>query len=121
MIGSFSRSRCSLTKDLVPGELILDIERRTGALKVPCLSFESLCRRHGVGAIDLIHIDTEGYDYEVIKLIDFSAHRPALLLYEHKHLSPADRAACRRLIEAQQGYDDEAGHDTLRPPLGGGG
>jgi FkbM family methyltransferase len=112
-IGSFSREQVLKHRDLVPGEPIPDIERRIKALKVPCLSFESLCRKHGIGAVDLIHIDTEGYDYEVIKLIDFSVHRPSLLLYEHKHLSPADRAACRRLVEAQ-GYDCiEAGHDTL--------
>ncbi|HEY0974507.1 MAG TPA: FkbM family methyltransferase [Solimonas sp.] len=112
-IGSFSRDNVLKHRDLVPGQPIPDIEQRIVTLQVPCLTFESLCRKHGLGTLDLVHIDTEGYDYEVIKLIDFDAHRPTVVLYEHKHLSPNDRAACRTHLHAC-GYETlEVGDDTL--------
>jgi hypothetical protein len=31
-------------------------------------------------------IDTEGFDYEVLKQIPFGEMRPAFVLWEHKHL-----------------------------------
>jgi FkbM family methyltransferase len=112
-IGSFSRDNVLKHRDLVPGQPIPDIEQRIITLKVPCLSFESLCHKHGLGKLDLVHIDTEGYDYEVIKQIDFNAHQPSVLLYEHKHLPAIDKNNCRVYLE-HMGYATlEVGADTL--------
>jgi FkbM family methyltransferase len=82
---------------------IPDLERRLVVQDVPCLTFDQLCRRHGFEQIDLLHIDTEGYDYEILKTIDLERYRPRLLVYEQHHLSAADRDACRRRLQAH-GY-----------------
>jgi FkbM family methyltransferase len=106
-IGSFSR-------DVVLGhaEYIPDIERRLVRTDVPCLTFDSLCQKHGVQGIDLLLIDTEGYDYTLIQSLDVAKHHPRLLIYEHFHLSPRDREACRAHVE-RQGYETmEEGFDT---------
>jgi hypothetical protein len=50
-----------------------------------------------------LSIDTEGHDYEVIKQIDFRTLRPGIMLYEHRHLSRPDRAACEHLLRSH-GY-----------------
>jgi FkbM family methyltransferase len=71
--------------------------------RVVCVTLETLLRKHHVKKIDLVHVDTEGYDFEVIKQIDFQRYRPAVLLYEHKHLQ-ADEQACASCLE-QQGYE----------------
>lgn len=78
---------------------IPDIESRLACEPLPCLTFESLCRKHGVTTVDLIHIDVEGYDYEIIKLIDLERYQPKVVIYEHRHLSPADRAACEAHLQ----------------------
>jgi hypothetical protein len=44
--------------------------------------------------VDLVQIDTEGYDYEIVRQIALDQYRPALVLYEHYHLDPDDRRAC---------------------------
>ena len=44
-------------------------------------------KKHNVNDISFILIDTEGYDYEIIKLIDFEKYKPSILIFEHKHLS----------------------------------
>jgi FkbM family methyltransferase len=107
-LGSLSREQV-----LSHAPLISDIEERIVRTEVPCLTFKSLCLKHDVEQIDLLVIDTEGYDYEIVRQIDFDAYRPRLLIYEHLHLSALERDACRaRLLEA--GYElMEEFFDTL--------
>ena len=58
--------------------------------EVNCVTFNELVRKHNVRKIDLLHIDTEGYDDEIIKSIDFTKIRPNIILYENKHLKNED-------------------------------
>jgi FkbM family methyltransferase len=107
-LGSFNRDVILKHKAEIP-----DLEKHLITEKISCLTFNSLIRKHDLKKIDLIHIDTEGFDYEVIKLIDFSVISPDMIIYEHKHLSVEDNAACRRLLE-QIGYSLVIdGNDTL--------
>jgi FkbM family methyltransferase len=107
-LGSFSKAHILKHAKYIP-----TLERRIVELTVPTMTFESLCRKHGVSRIDLLHVDAEGYDYELLKLVDFAAHRPTVLLYEHRHLSDADRVACRAKLEADGYALIEHGADTL--------
>ncbi len=71
--------------------------------QVKCLSLNSLLEKYEVQKIELMLIDTEGYDYEIIKQVDFKRLPPAIVCYEHKHLSRAHRSDCERLLNAN-GY-----------------
>ncbi|HEV2370137.1 MAG TPA: FkbM family methyltransferase [Acidimicrobiales bacterium] len=99
-LGTFRKDVLLKHTDFIP-----DIADRISSVAVPCSTFESICARHSVKKIDLVQIDTEGYDYEVIKLIDLERHAPKLLMYEHLHLSPSDREACLQHLRAN-GYED---------------
>lgn len=79
-----------------------DPERFTAEV-VPCITLETLLTRHQVSRIDLLQVDVEGYDFEIIKLINFEKIRPRLIRYEHRHLRPRDKHACRALL-ARHGY-----------------
>jgi FkbM family methyltransferase len=70
---------------------------------VPCITFDSLLRRHDVTRVDLLQIDAEGYDFEILKRVDFATLRPALIRYEHRHLRPKDKHACRKFLK-RAGY-----------------
>jgi len=70
---------------------------------VPCLSYQGLLCKHGVKKVDLLHIDTEGYDYQIIKMIDIKDVRPGLILFEYKHLNKTDLVACEALLKSR-GY-----------------
>ncbi|HEX4938014.1 MAG TPA: FkbM family methyltransferase [Candidatus Kapabacteria bacterium] len=83
---------------------IPDIEQRVVTQTLPCLTFDSLCQKHQVQQLDLLQIDTEGYDYEVLKLVDFPRLHPRLIIYEHVHLSTDDRSAAESLVRGQ-GYE----------------
>jgi FkbM family methyltransferase len=105
----------SLRKDVVlkHTELVPDVEQRLVSTTVPSLTFESLCKKHGVQRIDIVQTDTEGYDYEVLKLIDLPRWQPGLIMYEHVHLAPAEQAEARALL-TRHGYELIADHmDTI--------
>jgi FkbM family methyltransferase len=81
--------------------------------EVQCLTFSDLVRKHDVTHVDIVVIDTEGYDYEIIKLIDLAAFRPEIVMFEHKHLSADDYRACGTLLRSH-GYSLYAsGSDTM--------
>ena len=80
-------------------------------IKIKALSkFSNLIKKHKITKLDLLHIDAEGYDFEIIKTIKL---QPKLILYEHLHLSKEDKKSCENLLK-KQGYKllDKYG-DTL--------
>lgn len=116
-LGSFSRENVLKHADVIP-----DIAQRIVTTEVPCLTLESLCRKHGIERIDVLHVDAEGYDAQIVRQLDFDRRRPRLIIYEHFHQGEPERAALRRLLQ-DQGYDwIEEYLDTwcldLRAPLG---
>lgn len=106
-LGSFRKDVILSHRDSIP-----DIDRRLVSVEVPCCTFGSLCARHGIAQLDLIHIDTEGYDYEIIKRIDFERLKPRLLIFERKHLGEV-QAECYSYLRGL-GFDlIEEGLDAI--------
>jgi FkbM family methyltransferase len=56
-------------------------------------TFRSLLDAHGISRYDFLQVDTEGFDFEVLKMADIENKLPTLINYEHEHLSPEDRQA----------------------------
>lgn len=54
--------------------------------KTPCLTFDDLLKKHNIKKIDLLQIDTEGFDGELVCSIDFTKIRPKYIRYEEKHI-----------------------------------
>ena len=73
------------------------------SLTVPALSFSTLLQKHGVARVDILQIDTEGFDYEILKMIDFAKVRPALIHFENNFLTAAEMTDCNRML-AGHGY-----------------
>jgi FkbM family methyltransferase len=112
-IGSLSREEVEKTivaaRDFVAREHdvhIPGIESRIERTEVPSLTFASLCRKHRIRELDLLLIDAQGYDYEIIKGIDFERFRPRLLVYESVTLSADER-------EQSTAYLEGLGYETM--------
>jgi FkbM family methyltransferase len=86
-----SFSRRHLESQPSPGGEIVEIEVET-------CTFATVLERAGSPEIDILQIDAEGYDYELLKLFDVPRRRPAIINYEHRHLSRADRNAAAELL-----------------------
>jgi FkbM family methyltransferase len=82
---------------------------------VPCLSLKDLLLKHNLEKVDFLHVDAEGYDFEIIKQINFSSRfRPLLICYEEWggsklkeeddmsgkiSLGPSTSSKCRTLLQ----------------------
>lgn len=80
---------------------------------IDCVTFERLIQQHQIQQIDLIHIDTEGYDFEILKLFPFSSFQPKIVIFEHSHLSLGDLQEAQQHLESKGYYLQQFGADTL--------
>lgn len=51
--------------------------------KVKCLTLDELLEQYNINSLTLLQIDTEGYDYEIIKGINFNRIKPTVIHFEH--------------------------------------
>ena len=51
--------------------------------KVKCISFDELLKNYQITKIDLLQIDTEGYDSEIILNINYDNIKPSIINFEH--------------------------------------
>lgn len=97
-LGSFNRDVILKSKGSVPW-----LESCIEEVKVETDTFMNIVAENDFADLDLIHIDTEGYDYEIIKTINFGVISPRVVMFEHRHLSEANRDAINVLFE-RMGY-----------------
>jgi len=85
---------------------VRDVDAHFAEVLVPCLTVRSLLAQVSLPRLDLVMIDTEGYDYEILRQFlapDLERWWPSLILYERRHLSREDRQAATELLR-QRGY-----------------
>lgn len=58
---------------------------------VPCITLEGLLEHEQIERVDVLLIDVEGFDFEILKMIDFDKIAPSVIKFEHKHLTLKDR------------------------------
>jgi FkbM family methyltransferase len=76
---------------------------------------EALIRVEQVTAVtvDLLQIDAEGYDAEILRIFDFDRWRPAIVRFEHLHLSPQDYEDALKLLVGHQYKIGLSANDTI--------
>ena len=81
--------------------------------EVRCVSILDLMTEHDFSHLDLLQIDTEGYDFEIIKTIDFKKIKPKMISFERHLLSDEDQHSCKILL-SNNGYTvSDFGGDSL--------
>jgi len=96
---------------------IPDIESRIEPIEVDVITITELLERAGLESLDILQVDAEGYDFEIIKMVDFARIKPRIINYEHCNLNWDDQAACRKLL-TDQGYGFATYHgDTVAVQL----
>ena len=71
-----------------------DEEKLISEEEVKVISPTTLMKENDISHIDLLQIDTEGFDFEVIKMFDIAKTRPTLISFESLHLSDNDYQTC---------------------------
>ena len=88
-LASFERECILKHSDLIPG-LQAMIREET----VDCITFDNVLERLTFERIDLLQIDTEGADAYILSLFPLDRVQPAIIHWEVKHLSKAQREDC---------------------------
>jgi FkbM family methyltransferase len=81
--------------------------------QVECISTESLVKRFGLGKIDWLQIDTEGFDFEIIKMFNIAVTRPEVIVYENLHFSDALKEECMAYLRNKGYFCRSYGPNTL--------
>jgi FkbM family methyltransferase len=97
-LGSFKKEVVLKHRNAVPSFDDLFIKDSVNAI-----TFKDLIKKHSVVNVNLIHIDTEGYDYEIIKMIPFKELNADIIMFEHKHLNDQDYFEAIKLLR-KNGY-----------------
>ena len=58
--------------------------------EIATLNITDLLSKHNVEKIDLLQIDTEGFDFKLLISIDFHKVSPSILIFEHQHMKQED-------------------------------
>ncbi len=103
-IASFNRDNL-LTQGVPPEHIEI--------VSVQGTSLPFLLDKHGISRVNLLQIDTEGYDFEIIRFAFDAGVFPDIINYEHCWLVPSTRFKCKQMLD-KHGYQFvEVGKDTL--------
>lgn len=80
---------------------------------VECQPLQAILDRNRVDAIDLLHIDTEGFDYKVLSQLDLKRYKPSVILFEHHLLTDDEFFKARKLLRTNGYRLVQYGNDTL--------
>lgn len=89
---------------------IPQLESRIVGIEVECITLDELCDKHGFDRLDVLHVDTEGYDARIVQAADLARWAPRLVVFEHKHL-PRDEYASVLAKLDREGYDCVSSED----------
>lgn len=98
-IGSFNKDHYKLTsidKEYIIEEL------------VNCISWDELIENYNIEKIDLLQIDTEGYDLKIIESIEFDKIKPTIISFEHglmENIMTFDQFSLCQKILMKEGYN----------------
>ncbi len=77
---------------------------------VNCITFDDLLKKHKISHITYLQIDAEGYDFEILRSIDFDTMKPDMLRYEYVNLERDEQQNCLAILR-------DAGYTTLILPI----
>jgi FkbM family methyltransferase len=76
-IGSFDRG--TFIKNISYGK---ELDKRITTGLLPVITFDELLKKNKFRNIDLLHTDTEGFDYKILRSINFAEHNIRLVFFE---------------------------------------
>ena len=67
------------------------VEKYGVKIKVPCITLETLLKKHSIQCVDVIKMDTEGHDYIIFRQIDFARYKPKVVRLEWINLTESEQ------------------------------
>ena len=84
-VGSFDKK--TFLKNISYGN---GLDQRLVAEPLPVITFDQLLKKNNFGTPDLLHIDAEGFDYRILRSIDFTKYEICLVLFEGEWMTKTE-------------------------------
>lgn len=84
-MASFNKENILKHRDLIP-----DLDQYIKPIEIETIPFEQILDRYEIKTLDLLQVDTEGFDGEIIKLFPMKKIKPTIIHFEYKHLNKKD-------------------------------
>jgi FkbM family methyltransferase len=84
-VGSFDKE--TFIKNIEHGK---ELNKRITTDSLPVITFYDLLQKYNYREIDLLHIDTEGFDYKILRSIDFSKYNIRLVIFEGEWMTRSE-------------------------------
>ena len=81
--------------------------------EVECMHLMEIIEQHNLSNLSLLQVDVEGYDGEVIRMINFDRVQPRIIKYEHLNLPAVEQKAVTRLLKSNDYSIQQLESDTL--------
>ncbi len=77
---------------------IPNIDDYKKVINVSADTVKNILDKNKVDKLDLIHFDTEGYDFEILKTIELKKYSPKVILIEYANLEKENRILMLKLL-----------------------
>jgi len=89
----------------------IDVKKNFGIdIKVPTLTLNSLMNKHNIEKFDILICDVEGYDWNILKQLDFNKYKPKFIRLEYINLTDEEKELTKQKL-IDNGYVIEIGQD----------
>jgi FkbM family methyltransferase len=106
-IGSFFKANLLKHRDRIK-----ELDKKIVEQEVVVSTLKSVCVKNKVTNVDLLVIDTEGYDYHIIKQLPLLSFKPQMIIFETRHLTQIEKKKCGSILK-KLNYRIIEGLDTL--------
>jgi FkbM family methyltransferase len=107
-LSSFDKQTILSHSDKVP-----DLTSYMADVSVDCLTLASVIVTHGIDVLDILLIDTEGYDAVIVENALQLKVQPSIVLFEHTHLSKSEILRVVNLLRGSDYSVCDIGQDFL--------
>lgn len=91
-----------------------DVKGVAGSVNVQGQTLQSLLQEHAISRADIVVVDTEGYDYKIVKqMFEIRGFRPTVLQFEHTLMEPAQYDELLKLMTQNKYTFSQVGVDTV--------
>lgn len=77
-----------------------DYETLIEELSLPSVTMKTILAKHNIHKVDLLVIDTMGFDFEILKMFPFDTCKPSIIHFEHKMMPVASQEECIQYLAA---------------------
>lgn len=104
-LGSFSKENLLKFEQITEEDIELEV--------VQGMNFNNIVKRFSFYHIDYLQIDTEGFDAEIIKMINFNSFSTLLLKFEWVNLNSIEIKECKDKLMRQNFFITQVGGDLI--------